>query len=374
MSSPSIDPRRVAVVTGGASGIGWSICRRLAARGDRVVIFDRAANVAERARELGEGHIGLICNIAEEAAVVGAFATVLARCGRIDVLVNNAGVVDAEARPAIDAPLDGLRELLAINLDGAFVAAREAGRAMLAQGRGGAIVNVASLVGLVAIPNRSGYSMSKAAMIGMTRALACEWAAAGIRVNAVLPGYVATEIIATLGRGGKIDLGQVERRIPLGRLAEPDEIAAVVEHLAAPETSYVTGALLVADGGYQAFGGTAAASSGGSSRAQRLSGPRGVIVTGGASGIGAAIARHFARLGDRVLIFDRERAAAEELAAELGSEHRAAVGSVTCEADASAAIHAAHAAFGRIDVLINNVGIADSFEPTVAQSLSESAG
>jgi len=365
MSAP-----RVVIVTGGADGIGWAACRRFAAAGDLVVVADRNGPGAEaRARELGEGHIGLEADVSREADVVAMVEACVARHGRLDVLVNNAGVIDARATPMLDQPVDAFRDLMSINVTGAFLAAREAGRVMLGQGRG-AIVNLASGAGIAAVPYRNGYGASKAAVISLTRTLACEWAASGVRVNAVAPGYTRTEMVERLIAGGKVDPDRVAARIPLGRMASPEEIAEAIFYVASDQASYVTGALVPVDGGFLAFGGTGAASVASAPRARGRD-RRGVVVTGAASGIGAAIARDFAARGDRVLIFDRDEPAARALAAALGPEHLAAGGDVRDEAAVEAAIDGAAEAWGRIDVLVNNAGVADAFKPTLDQSRAE---
>ena len=361
---------RVVIVTGGADGIGWAACRRFAAAGDLVVVADRNGPGAEaRARELGAGHIGLAADVSREADVVAMVQACMARHGRLDVLVNNAGVIDARATPMLDQTVEAFRDLMGINVTGAFLAAREAGRVMLGQGRG-AIVNLASGAGIAAVPYRNGYGASKAAVISLTRTLACEWAASGVRVNAVAPGYTRTEMVERLIAGGKVDPDRVAARIPLGRMAAPEEIAEVIFYIASDNASYVTGALVPVDGGFLAFGGTGAASMAPAPHAPRRD-RRGVVVTGAASGIGAAIARDFARHGDRVLVFDRDEPAARALAAELGPDHLAAGGDVRDEAAVEAAIAAAAAAWGRIDVLVNNAGVAEAFKPTLDQSRAE---
>lgn len=365
MSWPAVQ-RRVVLITGGAGGIGWATAQRFAAGGDRVVILDRDAAAARaRAAALGSSHIAITADMGVEGEVVAAIAEVVETCGRLDVLVNNAGIVDASARPALEMSMTKYHRLMAINLDGAFVAAREAGRIMLAQGCG-AIVNIASLAGVVAVPNRNAYAMSKAAMISWTRALACEWAPIGIRVNAVLPGYVMTEIIASLVRNNKVEIHEVERRIPLGRLARPEEIAAVVHHLASDDASYATGATIAVDGGYQAFGGTGAASTAACSKVfprQRI-----VLIAGAATEVGAATARHLATRGCKLALFDRASADVKSLAGELPGS-LLLTGDVTREADAEAAVAEVKAQFGRLDVLVNDAGIADTFAPTFEQSL-----
>jgi len=361
---------RVVIVTGGADGIGWAACRRFAAAGDLVVVADRnGPGAAARARELGDGHIGLATDVSREADVVAMVQACVARHGRLDVLVNNAGVIDARATPMLEQPVEAFRDLMGVNVTGAFLAAREAGRVMLGQGRG-AIVNLASGAGIAAVPYRNGYGASKAAVISLTRTLACEWAASGVRVNAVAPGYTRTEMVERLIANGKVDPDRVAARIPLGRMASPEEIAEVIFYVASDRASYVTGALVPADGGFLAFGGTGAASVAPAPRAQGRD-RRGIVVTGAASGIGAAIARDFARHGDRVLIFDKDELAARALATELGPDHIAAGGDVRDEAAVEAALHGAAAAWGRIDVLVNNAGVAEAFKPTLDQSRAE---
>jgi NAD(P)-dependent dehydrogenase (short-subunit alcohol dehydrogenase family) len=361
---------RAVIVTGGADGIGWAIARRFAAAGDRVLIADRNGEAAlARAATLGEGHVGLAVDVSREADVQAMVAACLSAFGRIDVLINNAGVIDAQAKPVVDQPLDEFRALIGVNVTGVFMAAREVGRVMLAQGQG-AIVNLASGAGVAAVPFRNGYGASKAAVVSLTRTLACEWAGLGVRVNAVAPGYTRTDMVERLIANGKVDPALVERRIPLGRMGAPDEIAETVFYLASDEASYVTGALLAADGGFLAFGGTGPASTRPAPHVP-AAGPRTVVVTGGASGIGRAIVDRFARDGDRLLVIDRNAAALEALAADLGAAHLVHACDIIDEAGIEAAMDAAMARWGRIDVLINNAGVADSFKPTVEQSTAE---
>jgi NAD(P)-dependent dehydrogenase (short-subunit alcohol dehydrogenase family) len=243
----------VVLVTGGADGIGWATARRFAAGGHLVVIADLRADAAiARAAELGPAHLGLGCDVADEAQVEAAVAAVLARFGRIDVLVNNAGIPDSMA-PTLGQETGFFMQLLAIHLQGTFVASREAARAMLAQG-GGAIVNLGSLAGNMGLPRRNAYGAAKAGIHSMTRSMAVEWGRGGIRVNAIAPGYVRTPLMAKLEQEGKVDTSAISRRAPLGRLGTPEEMAEAIWFLASPAASYISGVVLNVDGGWQAFG------------------------------------------------------------------------------------------------------------------------
>jgi NAD(P)-dependent dehydrogenase (short-subunit alcohol dehydrogenase family) len=247
------DAPRVALVTGAADGIGWAIARRFAAGGCCVVVADlREDAAAARARELGDGHLAVAADVASEPAVCAMVARAVGRFGRLDVLVNNAGVADSFL-PTTEQTADAFGRLLDIHLKGTFLASREAARVMLPRRRG-AIVNLGSIAGLTGLPRRNTYGAAKAGIVALTRSMACEWARQGIRVNAVAPGYVRTALVDELERTGKLDTAALERRTPLGRLARPEEIAEAVWFLASPQASYVTGAVLSVDGGWHAFG------------------------------------------------------------------------------------------------------------------------
>lgn len=242
---------QVAVVTGSSRGIGRAVAAAYLAEGARVVVNSRRPDVAARvAAELGPGTIGVGADVATEAGAAALMAAAREAFGSLDVLVNNAGM--AMVRDSVDLELSDWRRTLDLNLTGVFLCSREAARHMLAAG-GGCIVNTASVQAFAGFPRRLAYGASKAAVVSMTRILAAEWAPT-VRVNAVAPGYVRTEMIADLERRGQVDVEAIQRRTPQRRLARPEEIAEAYVFLAAPASSYVTGEVVVVDGGWLALG------------------------------------------------------------------------------------------------------------------------
>ncbi|MFM0050720.1 SDR family NAD(P)-dependent oxidoreductase [Caballeronia grimmiae] len=237
----------VCVVTGAAQGIGLAIARALRNAGATVVIADREATLGQRAADaIGGSFVTL--DVTDSSSVDAGFDAIVAKHGKLDVLVNNAGVVkNALARETDDA---AWRAVLAVNLDGVFYCCRSAARHMSRQ-RSGRIVNIASMSGSIANKPQpqASYNASKAGVIHLTRSLAAEWAADGIRVNSISPGYVGTELTK---RGFQ---NEAWRKVwldytPLGRMATPDEIAPGVVFLASRASAFVTGSDIVMDGGY----------------------------------------------------------------------------------------------------------------------------
>jgi NAD(P)-dependent dehydrogenase (short-subunit alcohol dehydrogenase family) len=244
-----------AVVTGGARGIGRAAAAALAALGATVVIvdLDKRESDAAAADILASGGraLALTGDVSDEGSVEEVFSEAVRRAGAVDILVNNAGL--AIRRPALELALADWEKVIAVNMTGAFLCARAAARRMIARGRGGAVVNVASIMGLSGgglYPNIS-YQASKGAMINMTRALAIEWAPHCLRVNAIAPTYVRTRLTAPLVENPEM-LARIKAMTPLGRLAEPEEVAAAICFLAGPAAAMITGHTLPVDGGFLA--------------------------------------------------------------------------------------------------------------------------
>jgi 3-oxoacyl-[acyl-carrier protein] reductase len=237
------------IITGGAAGIGWATAKAFAARGWFPVIADRdGAAAAARADELDDAR-GIALDVADRSAVEAAVDEVHRQRGRIDALVNNAGIQRHGALERL--PFEDWRAVMDVNLNGTLHGLQAAGRHMLRQGAG-AIVNVASVAAFRGAPGRAAYAASKAAIVSLTKTAAVEWAERGVRVNAVAPGYVATDLVRRFVDEGRLDLGPILKRPPLGRLVAPEEVASSIVYLASSEASSVTGSVLHVDGGFTA--------------------------------------------------------------------------------------------------------------------------
>ena len=366
---------RTVLVTGAAGGIGKAMLDVFARQGDRVIAVDLAATNPQSALEgLGRGHVAYPCDLGEEKEIVALFARLDSEVGRIDVLMNNAALGPTMAATR-DTGYESFRRALQVNTFGPFAMAREAARRM---DNGGVIVNTASLAGVLGNPRRNAYAASKAALISLTRSLACEWASRGIRVSAIAPGYTRTPMVAELERAGKADLALVRQRIPMGRMGRPDEMAAVAAFLASDQARYITGAVLAVDGGWMSFNqpGHAHPPVQGApadelARPADNTDPRVVVVVGGARGIGEAIADRFAAGGDTVVVVDKDADAARAVTARLGAPHHAITTDIASEAAVRRAFEEIRARFGRIDVLVNDAAIADTFKPATEQTVAD---
>ncbi len=237
---------RTAVVTGGARGIGRAVCLALAAAGAGVSVADRDMDAAEATaaaiREGGGTAQALHLDVTRVADVEAAAAS------GADILVNNAGTVTNA--PALDTTDADWRRVLDLNLDAVFWCSRAFGRGMVGRGHG-AVVNIGSMCGNIVVhpQGQAAYNASKAAVVMLTKSLAAEWARSGVRVNAVAPGYTATELTLA-GRSRPEWFDTWLDRTPMGRLGEPDEIAAAVLFLASDAASFMTGSVVTVDGGY----------------------------------------------------------------------------------------------------------------------------
>lgn len=240
---------KVIVITGGAQGIGRATAERFLAEGARVVIGDVNA---DRLRATAEGIgtpetlLAVVADVAEKAQVDALVAAAVQAFGRIDVMVNNAGI--APVMDFLDVSPESFDRVIGVNLKGAFLGTQAAARAMIAQGGGGVIINMSSINSGLANPSVATYAISKGGMNQITSTAAVAFAPHGIRVCGVGPGTIATEIIrgAFTQRAG---MHAILARTPLGRLGEPEEIAGVVAFLASDDASYITGETIYPDGG-----------------------------------------------------------------------------------------------------------------------------
>jgi NAD(P)-dependent dehydrogenase (short-subunit alcohol dehydrogenase family) len=248
---PSVDltfslAGKIALVTGGASGIGGAVAEAYAAKGAQVAIVDLNAESAQRqADAVGQGTRAFACDVSDPASVEAVVAAVIEAFGRIDILVNSAGV--ALLAPAEEISVSAWRTTLDVNLTGTFLMAQAVGRHMLGAGRG-TIINLASQAASVALHEHVAYCASKFGVIGMTKVLASEWAGRGVTVNAVSPTVVLTELGRKAWEGPKGDA--LKELIPTGRFALPEEIAATAVFLASDSARMINGADLLVDGGY----------------------------------------------------------------------------------------------------------------------------
>lgn len=241
---------KVALVTGAAQGIGLACAARLLAEGARVVLLDRDGAAAEAAAaRLGDGAMPLTADLASltRYAARAIVAQVVAGFGRLDVLVNNAGVI--RLQPFLDFDPEAWDLMMDVNVRAPMLLGQAGARAMIAQGGGGAIVNLSSVTAELGAATAAGYAASKGAMRQLTRVMALELIGHGIRVNAVGPGTIATDMAARAVLDDPATRRTVLSRTPIGRLGDPDEIAKAVSFLASDDASYVVGQTVYVDGG-----------------------------------------------------------------------------------------------------------------------------
>jgi len=238
---------RVVVVTGAANGIGAACARLFAASGARLALWDVDVAAGQAlAAELGGDARPIRCDVSSRPEVEAAIAATLAACGRIDVLINNAGIF--RAADFLDITEADWNAVIGVNLKGAFLVGQAVAREMAKSG-GGAIVNMSSVNGVMAIPTIASYNASKGGINQLTRVMALSLADRGIRVNAVAPGTIATELAQKAVLGSAEARERIMSRTPMRRLGEPGEIASVCAFLASDAASYMTGEIVVVDGG-----------------------------------------------------------------------------------------------------------------------------
>ncbi len=254
---------RVAVITGAARGIGLACARRLVEGGAKVVLGDIDDEAGElAAEELGRDRAVFVrCDIGERLAAHNLVAETLTAFDRLDILINNAGIVEAgDVLSLSEANFD---RVLGVNLKGAFLASQAAAKQMVAQIQSAAeriedarrrysIINISSVNGVTAMPDQLAYNVSKGGLDQLTRSMALSLARRGIRVNSVAPGSVNTDVLRAVLSNDEA-MARMVSRTPMGRIADPDEVANVVNFLASPEASYITGEVIYVDGGRRAL-------------------------------------------------------------------------------------------------------------------------
>jgi NAD(P)-dependent dehydrogenase (short-subunit alcohol dehydrogenase family) len=246
---------KVAIVTGASKGIGKGIAERYAQEGATVVLASRSmdlltAAAADIAAKGGKA-LALEVDVSRYESIEKLVDRTVAHFGRLDIMVNNAGISMAVPSEEL-APQDWERAL-ATDLSGLFYGCQLAARRMIPQG-GGCIINITSVYGLVAAPGRVAYCASKAAANMLTKVLAVEWAKKNVRVNAIAPGYIRTELVQGVIDKGMLPLGAIEKRTPMGRIGEVAELLGMAVHLASEESKFMTGSIINIDGGWEAYG------------------------------------------------------------------------------------------------------------------------
>ncbi len=236
----------IAVVTGAASGIGYSVAHHLAERGARIVGVDLSTRVGDLMSELPGGpHHGIAKDLTPPSAASDVIEEAVAVVGTPTILVNSAGIVLLD--PAVDVSAEHWQATIDINLSATFYMAQAAGRVMLAAGYG-RIISLASQAAVVGLDQHAAYCASKAAIVGFTRVLSLEWAGSGVTVNAISPTVVETPLGRAAWAGEKGVKAKAE--IPVGRFAQPEEVAALIAYIAGPEAAMITGSNVLIDGGF----------------------------------------------------------------------------------------------------------------------------
>jgi NAD(P)-dependent dehydrogenase (short-subunit alcohol dehydrogenase family) len=247
---------KVALVTGSSRGLGKAIALELASAGASIAVnyLSRetdAESVVQDIRSQGGEAFSLKGDVGNSAAAANLISAVLHNFGKIDILVNNAGLSVVGASAELEETR--WRTGMDVMLNGVFFCSQAAGREMIKK-KSGKIINIASVNGIVAFPERACYCAAKGGVMALTKALGCEWARYNINVNAVAPGYIETDLVKNLAAQGTLDVKELASRTPAGRIATGSEIASCVSFLASDESRYIQGQTIVVDGGWTAFG------------------------------------------------------------------------------------------------------------------------
>ncbi len=247
---------KVAIITGASKGIGKGIAIRYAEEGAAVVVASRSedvlASIALQIQEAGGRALALSLDVRSAESVEAVVQKAVKEYGRLDIMVNNAGI--SMVHPSEELKPEDWQRALETDLFGVFYGCQSAARQMIAQGTGGCIINVTSVYGLVAAPMRAAYCTSKAGANMLTKLLASEWASKNIRVNAIAPGYIRTELVQQLIDRGALPVGAIEKRTPQGRIGEVSDVLALAVLLACDESAFMTGSIITVDGGWAAYG------------------------------------------------------------------------------------------------------------------------
>ena len=247
---------KVAIITGASKGIGKGIAERYAQEGAAVVLASRSMDLLESAAQkigaAGGRALAVEIDVRDPKSVDDVVRRTVNEYGRLDIMVNNAGI--SMAHPSEDLDPFEWERALQTDLFGVFYGCQSAARQMMTQDSGGSIINVTSIYGLVAAPMRAAYCASKAGANMLTKVLASEWADQAIRVNAIAPGYIRTELVQGVIDKGLLPLGSIEKRTPQGRIGEVSDVLSAAMLLAGDESSFMTGSIITVDGGWTAYG------------------------------------------------------------------------------------------------------------------------
>lgn len=370
-----MNTQKVAVVTGAAGSIGMAVCLQLQKQGYQVVAIDKNKQGLSELQDRAENQMAVyVCDLLDPEEISQTMDSITQAFQRVDLIVNNAAI-GPSMNSVLDTSAKEFENTFEVNWLASVELVQKALKFMTHEYA--SIINISSGAGLQSNPKRNAYSASKAAVISLTKSLACELAEKKIRVNAIAPGYIKTEMIAALEQDNKLDLDAIRKRIPMGRLGRPSEIANVVSFLASERAEYITGSVVTVDGGYATFNQIGDACEAKVIRADEeelhpapQTGPRVVVITGAARGIGRATAAAFAAQGDLLAMLDYDAASVEQLKQDFGSQHLAIQVDITDEAQINSAFEQIKQYFGRVDVMVNNAAIADVFGPVEQQSLS----